>query len=268
MTDVLLIDGSPRAGSNTRAIITYLEDRLTDLGAAVDQFHITARGPSDEELERFLAATRHYESIVFASPLYFDGLPAVTQAFLERVHRILVDRSLAGEAATAVNSIDTARIRRRVGSRLPLAEREKGRRARPAPDPVSAAGPLFYGLIHSGFVEPAQRRPAIWTLELFARAMQWPWRGAISLGGTSPIDGRPLDEVGRLAAVAREGLALASREIVCGRPLSTDTLLVCDRSPFALLPRSVAMGVINARTRSYARKKGIDVSARPYSGCM
>ena len=129
------------------------------------------------------------------------------------------------------------------------------------PAPVLWADP--FGIRGTGAAAPG-----VWTLELFARAMQWPWRGAISLGGTSPIDGRPLDEVGRLAAVAREGLALASREIVCGRPLSTDTLLVCDRSPFALLPRSVAMGVINARTRSYARKKGIDVSARPYSGCM
>lgn len=265
MTNVLLIAGSPRARSNTGSIVAYLAERLEDLGAAVDVFHVTAHGPSDEELERLLAVARHCEAVVLAAPVYFDGLPAVTHALLERVHAVFTTRFAAAEAATVVDRESalaaSARLRRRVAA---LERGARGSGGACGTD-ASLVGPAFYGVVHSGFVEGAQRRPALWTLELFARSVSWPWQGAVSFGGTSPIGGRPLDEVGRLAMVVREGLALAAREIVAGRPLSAETLTVCGRSPFAFLPRRVVIRLINARTRSVVRRQQIDVTALPYA---
>lgn len=265
VTHILLIDGSPRANSNTRSIVTYLGERLEDLGAHVDHFRVTAQGPSDEDLERLLCAARHYEALVLAAPLYFDGLPAVTQAFLERVHDMLTLRRMAADAATAADreSAEQAGHRGRRRGAMPAAATAAAHQS--AADEGCAAGTPLYGVVHSGFVEPAQRRPAVWTLELFARAVGWPWRGAMSFGGTSPIGGRPLDEVGRLAAVVREGLALGARDIMAGRPLSAATLAACARSPFAMMPRRAVIWLINARTRQYVRKRGIEVGALPYA---
>jgi len=122
-------------------------------------------------------------------------------------------------------------------------------------------GPGLYGIAHSGFVEPSQRRPLLHTMELFSRAMSWPWQGGVGFGGTSPIDGRPLEEAGGLAARAREGLALAAEDIAAGSPFSERTAAVCGRSPFPL-PRRVVLWLVNRRT--LAAGKSLDFYARPY----
>ena len=238
VTNLLLIDGSPRARSNTGSIVTYLAGRLKDLRATVDVFHVTSRGPSDEEVCRLPAIIRNCDAVVLATPVYFDGLPAVTHSLLERVAAVSVALSVERSGTDCVGAAVVG---------------------------TGGVGPVFYGVVHSGFVEAAQRRSALWTLELFARAVGWSWQGGVSFGGTSPIDGRPLEEVGRLATVVREGLELAAREMITGGPLSAATLAACGRSPFAFLPRSVVIRLINARTRSIVRRNRIDVTALPYA---
>ena len=53
--------------------------------------------------------------------------------------------------------------------------------------------PLFYGIAHSGFPEPVQRCAELRSMRFFAQQMGWAWMGGVGFGGTSPIDGRPLE---------------------------------------------------------------------------
>ena len=70
--------------------------------------------------------------------------------------------------------------------------------------------PLFYGIAHSGFPEPIQRRAELRSMRFFAEQMGWTWMGGIGFGGTSPIDGRPLDEAGCVLQAAAQGPAARS----------------------------------------------------------
>ena len=76
--------------------------------------------------------------------------------------------------------------------------------------------PLFYGVAHSGFPEPIQRRAELRSMRFFAQQMDWTWMGGIGFGGTSPIDGRPLDEAGMFSKQLRKVLPLAVADIAAG----------------------------------------------------
>ena len=79
--------------------------------------------------------------------------------------------------------------------------------------------PLFYGIAHSGFPEPIQRRAELRSMRFFAEQMGWTWMGGIGFGGTSPIDGRPLDEAGMFSKQLRKVLPLAVADIAAGAPV-------------------------------------------------
>jgi len=123
--------------------------------------------------------------------------------------------------------------------------------------------PRLYGVAHSGFPEPTQREPMVRTMALFAKAMGWPWRGALSLGGTSPIDGRPLEEAGAFGKISRLALAAAAPEIASGAPLSEATVRLSHRKPLPL-PLRLMIWIVNARTRSVAKQRGRSLFGEPY----
>ena len=128
---------------------------------------------------------------------------------------------------------------------------------------LAGAAPRFYGIAHSGFPEPSQRATEVRTMELFARAMGWPWQGALSLGGTSPIDGRPLVEAGAFGKIAREAFAAAAPEIAAGLPFSPSTIQSSERKPFPM-PARLMVWLVNARTWSVAKKKKLALAGEPY----
>ena len=94
--------------------------------------------------------------------------------------------------------------------------------------------PLFYGIAHSGFPEPIQRRAELRSMRFFAEQMGWTWMGGIGFGGTSPIDGRPLDEAGMFSKQLRKVLPLAVADIAAARPFSPETVARSDKSPFPM----------------------------------
>jgi hypothetical protein len=124
--------------------------------------------------------------------------------------------------------------------------------------------PLFYGIAHSGFPEPIQRRAELRSMRFFAEQMGWTWMGGVGFGGTSPIDGRPLDEAGMFSRQLRNVLPLAAADIAAGRPFSPATVARSDRSPFPL-PLKAMIALVNARTRKTARDGQLDLDARVYS---
>ncbi len=125
--------------------------------------------------------------------------------------------------------------------------------------------PLFYGIAHSGFPEPIQRRAELRSMRFFAEQMGWTWMGGIGFGGTSPIDGRPLDEAGLFSKQVRKVLPLASADVAASHPFSPETVARSEKSPFPI-PRRVMSALVNARTRKAARDKQLELDAKVYAG--
>ena len=124
--------------------------------------------------------------------------------------------------------------------------------------------PLFYGIAHSGFPEPIQRRAELRSMRFFAEQMGWTWMGGIGFGGTSPIDGRPLDEAGMFSKQLRKLLPFAVADVAAARPLSPETTARADKSPFPM-PLRVVIALVNSRTRKTVKDQRLDLDARVYA---
>jgi len=124
--------------------------------------------------------------------------------------------------------------------------------------------PLFYGIAHSGFPEPIQRRAELRSMRFFAEQMGWAWMGGIGFGGTSPIDGRPLDEAGMFSRQLRTVMPLVVADIAAARPFSAETVKRSVRSPFPL-PRRATIVLVNARTRRTVRDKQLVLDGKVYA---
>jgi hypothetical protein len=129
---------------------------------------------------------------------------------------------------------------------------------------LAGHAPLFYGIAHSGFPEPIQRRAELRTMQLVAAQMGWRWMGGIGFGGTSPIDGRPLEEAGMFSGQLRKVLPLVAADIVAGREISPAAVRLAEKSPFPL-PRGMLITLVNARTRKTARDKRLDLGDQVYA---
>jgi hypothetical protein len=129
---------------------------------------------------------------------------------------------------------------------------------------LAGHAPLFYGIAHSGFPEPVQRRAELRTMQLFAARMGWRWMGGIGFGGTSPIDGRPLEKAGMFSRQLRKVLPLVAADVAAGRKLSPGAVRLSEKSPFPL-PRGMLIALINSRTRKAAKGKGLDLADRVYA---
>lgn len=124
--------------------------------------------------------------------------------------------------------------------------------------------PRVYGLAHSGFPEPIQRETELRAMALFAGAMGWAWQGGVGFGGTSPIDGRPLDEAGMFSKHVRRCLPRVAADIAAGGPFSEATVKLCDKPPFAV-PLWLMIRVINRGARKAARDSGVELEGLPYA---
>jgi hypothetical protein len=124
--------------------------------------------------------------------------------------------------------------------------------------------PLFYGIAHSGFPEPIQRRAELRSMRFFAEQMGWAWMGGIGFGGTSPIDGRRLDEAGMFSKQLRKVLPLAVADIAARRPFSPEVIARSDKSPFPM-PMRMIIALVNSRTRKTVKEKALDLEAKVYA---
>jgi hypothetical protein len=219
--NVLVIDGSRRAKSNTGAIARHLQAQLEGLGVVVDLWRVPRWSAAADELDGLIDKLATTACVVLVAPVYLDELPAVTQ------------RALEGLYARRSALVDCA--------------------------------PRFYGIVHSGFPEPVQRKAELRTMELFAGAMGWSWQGGAGFGGTSPIDGRPLDEAGMFSRQLRACLPFLAGDIAAGRPFAPRNVARCDKSPFPI-PLRMLVWTVNSRTRKTARDMGLDLESRVYAG--
>jgi hypothetical protein len=101
-------------------------------------------------------------------------------------------------------------------------------------------------------------------MQLFAARMGWAWMGGIGFGGTSPIDGRPLEQAGMFSRQLRKVLPLVVADITAGREVSPEASRLADKSPFPL-PRGVLIALINSRTRKAAKDRRLSLGCRLYA---
>jgi hypothetical protein len=218
--NVLVIDGSRRAKSNTGAISRDVQARLAAAGASAELLRVPRWSAGTEETDAALERLAASDAVVLVAPSYLDELPAVTQRLLEAVYE---RRAELGDHA-----------------------------------------PLLYGIAHSGFPEPVQRRAELRSMRFFAEQMGWAWMGGVGFGGTSPIDGRPLDEAGMISKQLRRCLPFVVADIAAARPFSADAVARCDTSPFPI-PLRMLIALVNARTRKAAKESRVHLGARVYA---
>lgn len=126
------------------------------------------------------------------------------------------------------------------------------------------AGRKILAIIHSGYPEPQQRRPSLEMCRHFAREMGMEWCGGLSFGGSSPINGQPLESMGGMTKGIRSALDQTAEKTVKGDLSGVETLALEDRSTIPLPPRLVKL-MLNAMTWNNARKSGLkDLRARPF----
>ena len=202
---VALFVGSPRAGSNTRSMASYLKARLEDHGEDVVVLDVKTPCLNEDTLvPRSIEVLREVDSIVLMTPVYLDLPPHVALAWLRAVWQ----------------------------------RREE----------LEGVAPAVYGISHSGYFEPVHKQVSLEAMEHFARRMDWPWRGALAFGGTSPIDGRPLEQAGPFSKKVRPALDRLA-ELIPGKQLVPAGLARSAGKRPIPLPIRLVVWVMNAALR-------------------
>jgi len=113
---------------------------------------------------------------------------------------------------------------------------------------LEGASPTVYAISHSGYFEPVHKRVSLEALEHFTRRMGWAWRGGLAFGGTSPIDGKPLEEAGPFSKRVRPALGALAGLIAEDLPVPADLVGAAGRPPVPL-PKRLVVWVMNATLR-------------------
>ncbi|MEC9488331.1 MAG: hypothetical protein UMV23_02465 [Halanaerobium sp.] len=127
----------------------------------------------------------------------------------------------------------------------------------------SWSGKEMMAIIHSGYPEPIQRKACLDICRCFAEEMGLKWLGGIGFGGTSIIGGQPLEEMGRFSKWLRKALEEMAPAIIEGEPIPARARETSHKN-FLPLPKPLLKVLLNAVMRRTAKKKGIDIYARPY----
>ena len=84
--NVLVIEGSRLAQSNTASIVSFLKSQIESMGSTVEVSRVPRWGAPLQEFDGILDKVRNCEAVVLAAPLYLDNLPAVTQRMCEEFY--------------------------------------------------------------------------------------------------------------------------------------------------------------------------------------
>jgi len=129
------------------------------------------------------------------------------------------------------------------------------------PNPLE--GRRCSAIIHSGYPERVQRDAALRILRNFAMQTGMKWNGGIGFGGTSPIDGTPLEEAGIFAANIRACLPKMVTSLVRNEPFPGRLI---QRSGRFIFPKELIPPILNRMMRIQAGKYGTqNLFATPYT---
>ncbi len=128
--------------------------------------------------------------------------------------------------------------------------------------PSPLAGHTCTAIIHSGYPERVQRDVALKILRNFALQSGMKWAGGIGFGGTSPIDGTPLEKAGIFSANIRSCLPHMAEALIHDEPFPGKLI---NRSGRFLFPACLMPPILNRMMKTHARKNGVDdFFASPY----
>lgn len=131
--------------------------------------------------------------------------------------------------------------------------------------PGSLSGIKLLAVIHSGYPEPQQRKPSLESCRFFANTMGMQWCGGLGFGGTSPINGQPLEKTGLFGKKLLPVFNRTASRIASGELMKTEELVLEELSLIPVPTWMIPM-MLNATTKRKARKEGQDLCFRPYNG--
>jgi len=106
----------------------------------------------------------------------------------------------------------------------------------------------FYAISHSGYFEPVHKMVSLQAHMHFCAHLGWTWRGGLAFGGTSPIDGRPLEETGLFGRRVRPALDALVPIIMAKQSIPCELIRRAGRSPIPL-PRHLLVWAMNQMLR-------------------
>ncbi len=118
-------------------------------------------------------------------------------------------------------------------------------------------------VIHSGYIEPVQRRASREICRNFCNEISMNWLGSIDFGASPLIDGKPLGDLGRLGKWIRSALDETALCLSQGREISIKAEKLMSKH-LGFFPRRLLLSFLNIRTRIDARKKKLDLESRPW----
>ena len=121
-------------------------------------------------------------------------------------------------------------------------------------DSLDGASIDVYAVSHSGYFDPVHKLVSLEAYQHFCRKMGWTWRGGLAFGGTSPIDGQPLQEAGPFAKRPRSALERLAQLIGEGRPVPAELTREAGKPPIPL-PKRLVVWIMNAVIRKAERKR-------------
>lgn len=118
-------------------------------------------------------------------------------------------------------------------------------------------------IVNCGFPEAAQCDPALGITRIFARRAGFEWAGGLALGEGGAIDGRTLEDLGRLGRHVRAALDLAAAALADGRRIPAEAIA---RMARPMMPPRVYTAIGNFGWRRQASHNGVRsrLAARPF----
>jgi multimeric flavodoxin WrbA len=218
----LLLVASPRGRKSTsHSLGRYLFEQLNISGFQTELIQLYPALGSHNRTQSLLEAVPSNDLIVLAFPLYVDSLPGPVTHALEL---IAAHRS--------------------------------------AVQPTGEAGrPAFVAIVNSGFPEAEQNQTALAICAQFARRAGFTWAGGLALGGGSSIvNGTPLNQLGWRGNSIRASLEITASSLASGNPIPDEAVrlmakrrmpkwMFLSMSPISWLLKAKKYGMVHALWR-------------------
>ena len=121
----------------------------------------------------------------------------------------------------------------------------------------------FTVLINCGFPEEAQNATALAICKIFAREVEFEWKGALSFGMGGVIGGKDLEKLGGMVRNITSGINIAAQALVDGKDIPEEAIELVAKP---MMPRALYTKMGNLGWKREAKKFGAHniIKAKPY----
>lgn len=115
----------------------------------------------------------------------------------------------------------------------------------------------------NGFPEQHQNETALSICRLFAQHIGIDWAGGLAFGGGGPLEGQDLKKMGWVVRNMTKALNIACSDLIAGRPLSTDAVMLMAKP---IMPKWLYLVVGTFGWKQQAKKNRVfdKLRNRPY----